>query len=156
MLYQQCLLTIQVIFATSLMLGYKTHIASVASWYLYLSLTLRNTWLNFILDRYFHYMLFYSMFLPTATCWSIDAIIGKQSGINVRAKNLNRTIVSLATIAIKLQVCWIYLDAGQGKYNDPLGGWTFNADPLPALDTYARHTVSVDSIEYFKCCNIIF
>lgn len=42
---------------------------------------------------------------------------------------------------IKLQILWIYLDAGSGKYMDPLGGWTFNADPLPALDTYTRHTV---------------
>ena len=24
---------------------------------------------------------------------------------------------------------------------DPLGGWTYNAKPLPALDTYTRHTV---------------
>ena len=142
-LYQQILLAIQVVFATCLTLGYKTRIVSIFSWYLYLSITLRNTWLNFILDRYFHYMLFYSIFLPTASCWSIDAIIKNKNNVDKRNENVNRTIVSLATIALKLQVCWIYLDAGQGKYNDPLGGWTFNADPLPALDTYARHTVRI-------------
>lgn len=91
-------------------------------------------------------MLFYLMLLPTASCWSVDNFISAKSGSEEkREKQLNRTIVSLATIAIKMQVCWIYLDAGQGKYNDPLGGWTINADPLPALDTYARHTVSIVS-----------
>lgn len=51
MLYMQALLSIQVVFAVMFLLGYKTKLASIASWILYLSLTLRNTWLNFILDR---------------------------------------------------------------------------------------------------------
>ena len=143
MLYQQILLSIQSFLAFCLMIGYMTGVSSVLSWFMYLSLTLRNTWLNFILDRYFHYMLFYSMFLPISSCWSVDSYT-KNRNVNDKEKNSleNDTVVSLATIALKAQVCWIYLDAGQGKYNDPLGGWTLNADPLPALDTYARHTVS--------------
>jgi hypothetical protein len=36
--------------------------------------------------------------------------------------------------------------AGGGKYMDPLKGWTYNADPLPALDTYTRHTVGAQYI----------
>ena len=131
------------------MVGYKTNITSVLSWYLYLSLTLRNTWLNFILDRYFHYMLFYIMFLPVSSYWSVDKYLHQKLTSSSSSSSLsplkitshNKTVVTLATIALKLQICWIYLDAGQGKYNDPLGGWTYNADPLPALDTYARHTL---------------
>ena len=49
--------------------------------------------------------------------------------------------VSPATVALKCLVLWIYWDAGYGKYTDPLGGWSYSADPLPALDTYARHTL---------------
>ena len=87
-------------------------------------------------------MLFYSMFLPISSCWSVDSYIKNRNKNDKENDSLkNDTVVSLATIALKAQVCWIYLDAGQGKYNDPLGGWTLNADPLPALDTYARHTV---------------
>jgi len=142
MLYQQILLSIQSFLAFCLMIGYMTGVSSVLSWFMYLSLTLRNTWLNFILDRYFHYMLFYSMFLPISSCWSVDSYIKNRNENDKENDSLkNDTVVSLATIALKAQVCWIYLDAGQGKYNDPLGGWTLNADPLPALDTYARHTV---------------
>ena len=44
-------------------------------------------------------------------------------------------------IGLKCLVFWLYLDAGGGKYMDPLGGWTYNAKPLPALDTYTRHTM---------------
>ena len=51
MMYLQTLLSIQVILSIMLIVGYKTKLASIGSWYMYLSLTLRNTWLNFILDR---------------------------------------------------------------------------------------------------------
>ena len=88
--------------------------------------------MNFILDRYFHYMLFYAMFLPLDDCWSLSK----------PHRRHNSMVVSVATVGLKLQVLWIYLDAGGGKYMDPLGGWTYHADPLPALDTYARHTVA--------------
>ncbi len=51
MIYLQLLLSVQVVLAVMLIVGYKTKLASIASWILNLSLTLRNTWLNFILDR---------------------------------------------------------------------------------------------------------
>eukprot|EP01082_Thalassiosira_pseudonana_P008847 g7692.t1 g7692 contig26:65946-67854(-) len=134
MSYLKILLSIQVMLACMLLVGYKSRVASVGSWLLYLSLTLRNTWLNFILDRYFHYLLFYSIFLPLDGTWAIDSI-AKTSA------NPSKTFVSPATIVFKLLIAWLYWDAGYGKYSDPLMGWTLNAQPLPALDTYVRHTV---------------
>ena len=38
------------------------------------------------------------------------------------------------------------MDAGGGKYLDPNQGWTYNAQPLPALDTYTRHTIGAQYI----------
>jgi hypothetical protein len=133
MWYQQMLLSIQVLCAFFLVIGYQARIMAILSWFLYLSLTLRNTWLAFILDRYFHFLLFYAVFLPLDGCWSIKTPRRCH-------KKACAIIVSVATVAVKLQVLWIYLDAGAGKLMDPLGGWTYHADPLPALDTYARHT----------------
>ena len=52
MMYLTGLLTVQVGLAMMFIVGYKTRLASIGSWFLYLSLSLRNTWLNFILDRY--------------------------------------------------------------------------------------------------------
>ncbi|KAL3804895.1 hypothetical protein HJC23_006667 [Cyclotella cryptica] len=131
MIFLQALLSLQVILATMFLVGYKTKIASIGSWFLYFSLTLRNTWLNFILDRYFHYLLFYSMFFPLDRKWAVDS---KPSEVK------SETFVSTATIALKLLLTWLYWDAGYGKYSDPMMGWTLSA-PLPALDTYVRHTV---------------
>jgi hypothetical protein len=71
------------------------------------------------------------MFLPLDQKWAVDS----QHGNAVR-----KTFVSPATVALKLLIVWLYWDAGYGKYSDPLQGWTLNA-PIPALDTYVRHTV---------------
>jgi len=129
---QQILLAIQVFAAILLTIGYKTRIMSIFSWYMYTSLILRCTWLYFILDRYFYYLLFLSMFLPMDERWSISR--------SANTSSTSRLIVNPGTIGLKLLVFWIYLDAGSGKLMDPLKGWTYNADPLPALDTYTRHT----------------
>jgi len=67
----QAILGIQVWAAICFTIGFQTKFMGILSWYLYLSLTLRNTWLNFILDRYFHYLLFYAMFLPLEECYSV-------------------------------------------------------------------------------------
>lgn len=129
---QQILLSIQVVLALLFMLGYKTQWTAPLSWYMYFSLTLRNTWMNYILDRYFHYLLFLSMFLPLQERWALSASIAQKLGIEV----------SPGTIALKALLFWLYLDAGWGKYTDPLKGWSYYADPLPALDSYARHTLA--------------
>lgn len=84
----QLVLAIQVLVAVLFTVGYKTRMMTVISWYLYLSLTLRNTWLNFILDRYFHYLLFYAMFLPCGDCWSVDASAQKTKGNEPQRREL--------------------------------------------------------------------
>jgi len=147
LLQNQVLLGIEVVVAICFAVGYHTRVTAVFSFYMYTSLILRNTWLYFILDRYFYYLLFYSMFLPVGDEWSLDAMLRRKKGSvignteNEKAEQRPCVFVNPATVALKLLVFWIYLDAGLGKYFDPKHGWTYHADPLPALDTYARHTV---------------
>lgn len=168
---QQILLGLQTLAAVLFTIGYKTRIMAAISWYMYTSLILRNTWLYFILDRYFYYLLFYSMFLPLDEKWSVEKnMMGKASKSHPLVINpatvshlgcaydtrryrsrLNSNIfcrynddtasVHVLQIGLKLLVFWIYLDAGGGKYLDPQHGWSYYADPLPALDTYTRHTI---------------
>jgi hypothetical protein len=135
--HQQVLLTVQVVLAAMFTWGLYTPYTTAASWFLYTSLTLRNTWLNYILDRYFHYLLFLAMSLPLQP---VPPQPRQQQGS--RGPSLSWVVVSPATIALKALIVWIYLDAGYGKYADPGGGWSFAAQPLPALDTYARHTTA--------------
>ncbi|KAG7358827.1 hypothetical protein IV203_015416 [Nitzschia inconspicua] len=134
---QQLLLGIQTVAAIMFTLGYHTRFMAILSWYLYTSLILRNTWLYFILDRYFYYLLFYAMFLPLDQYWSFSKHERKSEYDNLP----KGVFVNPATMALKLLVFWIYIDAGVGKYLDPKQGWTYHADPLPALDTYCRHTL---------------
>ena len=141
LLQQQILLGFQVAVAICFAIGYHTRLAAVMSFYMYTSLILRNTWLYFILDRYFYYLLFYSIFLPLDEMWSLDALVASGRATKRRLPRTNTIVVNPATVALKLLVFWIYLDAGFGKFFDPKKGWTYHADPLPALDTYARHTV---------------
>jgi uncharacterized membrane protein YphA (DoxX/SURF4 family) len=144
---QQTLLILQTLAAILFTIGYQTRLMAIVSWYMYTSLILRNTWLYFILDRYFYYLLFYAMFLPLDERWSVAAMNRTKwalpNSINSKSTGTSSSgiYVNPATIAIKLLVLWIYLDAGVGKYMDPKKGWSYNADPLPALDTYVRHTV---------------
>lgn len=49
------------------------------------------------------------------------------------------TTESYAALLYRLQLAWIYLDAGWGKFTDPAQSWTAGAD-VPALDAYIRHT----------------
>ena len=134
---QQLLLSLQVALAILFTLGIRPRWTAFLSWFLYFSLTLRNTWMNYILDRYFHYLLLHAIFLPLS---------GKrQHPTTTRQTSLDQEaewVLSPATVSIKLLLFWIYLDAGGGKWMDPLGGWSYGADPLPALDTYTRHTTA--------------
>jgi hypothetical protein len=72
---QQVLLGVQTLVAVLFTIGYQTRLMAVLSWYLYTSLILRNTWLYFILDRYFYYLLFYAMFLPLDERWSVTQFL---------------------------------------------------------------------------------
>ena len=58
------LFALQIAAAIALLIGYHTHTAAALSWYLYNSLTLRNVWLSYIADRYFHVLLLYAICLP--------------------------------------------------------------------------------------------
>jgi hypothetical protein len=99
--------------------------------------------MNYILDRYIHYLLFLAMFLPLDQRWFATSFPKSTTKQTASSCALQQSLyISPGIVALKLFVVWIYVDAGLGKYNDPLKGWSYHADPLPALDTYARHTTS--------------
>ncbi|GMH72771.1 hypothetical protein TL16_g06002 [Triparma laevis f. inornata] len=124
---------IQSLFAFHVLLAFLTFLSPTPlkcflTWFLFLSLTLRNTWLNYILDRYFHYFLAVSIFTSSTSA----------------------PLRNVGIYASRLQLLWLYIDAGMGKVLDPLNGWTTTPlqipnSPipiLPALDSYTRHTLS--------------
>ena len=48
-------------------------------------------------------------------------------------------MASVATALARLQLVWIYVDAGYGKVVDPGGAWSLFA-AVPALDPMMRYT----------------
>ena len=128
--YVKALFVVHAVAASALALGYRTRIAALATWYLYWSLTLRNCSVAYITDRYLHFFLLLLAFLPCARVWSADAR---------GAATVAPPTVSLATALARLQLVWIYIDAGGGKLLDPDGAWALGA-PVPALEPMLLHT----------------
>lgn len=91
--------------AVALLLGYRTRLASIASWYLLASVHARNDYVALMAgDDYLRLMLFWGIFLPLGARWSLDASRGRGS----RA----RSVASLATFALLVQILLIYLGTG--------------------------------------------
>ena len=86
-------------FATALLVGYRTRLATVASFVLLVSLQMRNPFLLNAGDVLFRRLLFWSILLPLGSHWAIDA------GRNGRRDG---RIASLATAGLLLQVVLVY------------------------------------------------
>lgn len=98
---QLVLFIIQIIFAIALLVGYYTRLATVVSWFLLLSLHLRNTMILQGGDIVLKILFFWSMFLPLGAYCSVDQYLKKQNPSSYH-------IVSAGTVALLLQVCFIY------------------------------------------------
>jgi hypothetical protein len=86
--------------AVFLLLGYRTTLFTVLSWFMMMSLHNRN---GFILqggDDLLRMVLFWGMFIPWGQRYSCDRILG--------APPATRTIFTVATFAYLLQICYIY------------------------------------------------
>jgi hypothetical protein len=94
-------------FAVLLLVGLRTRLATVASWYLLVSLQVRNPLLLDAGDKVLALMLFWSMFLPLGAVASVDA--------RLRGPSPERIVLSPASAALLLQFAFVYLFAGLNK-----------------------------------------
>lgn len=90
-------------FALALLLGYRTRLATAASFLLLVSLHARNPVLLNAGDSLLRRLLFWGLFLPLGGRWSVDALRGGRR---------DRPVASVATVAILLQVVLVYLVNG--------------------------------------------
>lgn len=98
--FQLVLFILQFLFAFSLLFGFHTRLSTVVSWILLISLQTRNPLINYGGDSVFRLLFFWSMFLPLGSCWSLDCLS--------KSKTTQYQVVSVATLAFLLQVCFIY------------------------------------------------
>ncbi|HEY6727019.1 MAG TPA: hypothetical protein VI197_23460, partial [Polyangiaceae bacterium] len=105
-LSQVLLFVLAGVFASMLLVGYRTRLASVVSWILLCSLQNRNTLVLHAGDDLLRLMLFWSMFVPLGARWSVDAAAGDR--VPGRA-GASRSLLSLGTLALVMQLLSMYL-----------------------------------------------
>lgn len=99
--FQFALFILEILFAAMLLLGFQTRLSTILSWILIISLQTRNPLILQGGDTVLRMFLFWGMFLPLGSCWSIDNWLKKN-------KMDYSQVVSGATVALLLQVCFIY------------------------------------------------
>jgi hypothetical protein len=93
------------LFALMLLIGYKTRVATIASWLLLLSLQARNPYINHAGDVLLRLLLFWAMFLPLGKRFGIDALWDLDEVEGPRSAPV------VPSIAFTLQVVCVYLFA---------------------------------------------
>jgi hypothetical protein len=130
--YQVFLFGVAAVFAFMLLIGCFTRIATVVSWILLVSLHARNPMILTSGDTIMKMLLFWSMFIPLGTIWSVDAW---RQGRNL--KTTRHWIVSVATAGLLIQFCCMYFFTGLAKWNSIW--FEGNAmDYVLRLDIYTR------------------
>ncbi len=100
-LFQVALFIIAGLFALALLVGYKTRLATIVSWFLLISLHSRNPTILQGGDIMLRVLVFWAMFLPLNVKYSIDVKLG-----NIRQNK--KSILSFGTAGILLQVAFVY------------------------------------------------
>ncbi|MDJ0532503.1 MAG: HTTM domain-containing protein [Xenococcaceae cyanobacterium MO_207.B15] len=111
---QQLIFIVAIFLALLLLIGYRTRLATIASWAMLISLHNRNPALIFAGDDALRAILFWSMFLPLGACYSVD------SALNTSSKQLPKQVVSGATVGFILQLCYIYMFSAWFKHQSPI------------------------------------
>ena len=106
--------------ALALVLGFRTRVATVLSWYLLVSLQARNHYVALLGGDYLLRMvLLWGIFLPLGERWSLDAAR--------RAQPARGSVLSLASAALVLQIFVMYFATGVLKSGELWArGWALH------------------------------
>ena len=145
--YQGGLLMVAALAAIALLLGYRTRLATIASWLLLLSLHNRAPLVTNAGDTLLRLLLFWAMFLPWGQAWSLDA--RRTKAITPAPQGA----FSAASAAILLQVCLMYWLTALFKIE---AGWLDGAglaDSL-AFESYQR-PLAAALLAYPRLCEML-
>jgi len=105
------LFVVAAVAAVALIVGYRTRLATAITWLLMVSLQARNPMILYGADQLLRMLLLWSLFLPLGAAWSIDRLRGAVP------EGPPRRHLSIATAAILLQPCLMYVFSGLLKQN---------------------------------------
>jgi hypothetical protein len=98
------LFALNAIVLTCMAIGFQTRVMSALAWLFMVSLQNRNPMILHAGDVEIRCLLFFAMFLPLGKMWSLDARRDSSP-----ATDTNKNYLSVATVAILLQVCIVYV-----------------------------------------------
>jgi hypothetical protein len=107
--FQALLLGLACLFALALLVGYRTPLATLVSWFLLISVHARNPAVLQGGDQVLRLLLFWGIFLPLGACYSLDSA-------DPEARPRSPRVLSPASVALILQVCLIYWFASAWKW----------------------------------------
>lgn len=90
------------IFALLLLIGYRTRIVLFLSWLFLISLHSRNPMILQGGDVLFRVLMFWGLFLPLGSCYSVDRALA------TNAEEIPKRILSVGSVALILQICFVY------------------------------------------------
>lgn len=111
---QTLVFAVAILLAFLLLIGYRTRLVIIAVWAMTISLHNRNPALLFAGDDALRAILFWAMFLPLGAAYSVDR------ALNSSQKPLPKSFCSVATAALMIQLCFIYIFSAFFKHQSPL------------------------------------
>ncbi len=108
-------LTLEGLAGLLLACGFRTRVATVLGWVALVSVVRRTAPATNAGDSWLICQLFWACFLPLGARWSIDA--RRAAGGSPPSGPVPSHAWSMATAAVVLQTCFVYLGAGLGKCN---------------------------------------
>jgi predicted DCC family thiol-disulfide oxidoreductase YuxK len=104
--FEGILFIIAFVFAVCLLIGYRTTLATIVSWFLVISLQNRNPLIIQGGDVILRAIMFWVMFLPWGARWSMDNFLNRQTPAT------EKTTFSAATVAYMIQIFMFYFFSG--------------------------------------------
>ena len=94
--------------AAALLVGYRTRLAVLLSWLLLVSLHARNPLVLNGGDSLLRRLLFWGVFLPLGSRWSLDALAGRVRGRTRSGTGARGRVAGVATAGLLIQVVLVY------------------------------------------------
>jgi len=125
-------------FAIMLLIGYRTKLFTVLSWFMLLSLHNRNTLILQGGDDLLRMVLFWGMFIPWGARYSCDRLLSKKEPAFPA-----KVVFSIATLAYVLQICYIYTGSAFLK------GHEWNTDYTALYYAYSLDQLAYPLTKYY-------
>lgn len=103
--FQALLFGLAALAALSMLVGYRTRLATFVVWLVVLSIQVRNPLILIAGDTLLLLLLFWSLFLPLGAVWSVDRL---RSRLRSGVQRLAPRFFSMATVALFLQIALMY------------------------------------------------